>query len=211
MYSRILVTLDQSRLSEAVLPQVGRLAAGNSARITLLTVANPPKGSLSGLLRREPQALTTRPSTASAVGRGRSTKFEQLDHSFEPAKDGLDEYLEEKAATLRGQGLQVDTIVRFGDPVQEIIDYAWNHGIELILMATHGRTGLQRLMCGSVAGRVVAKSSMKPVLLVRPDDFDAGAAKVAATEPPESNASHHSYDAAVRRREEKDPWLDTLS
>ena len=85
---------------------------------------------------------------------------------LEPAAES---YLGEKAWELRVDGIKVESAVQFGDPVQAIIDYAWSHGMELIMMATHGRTGLARLALGSVAGRVIARATMKPVLLVRPD------------------------------------------
>jgi nucleotide-binding universal stress UspA family protein len=53
-----------------------------------------------------------------------------------------------------------------GNPSEEILAYATEHGIDLITMGTHGRSGLDRVVMGSVAERVVRRSSV-PVLTVR--------------------------------------------
>jgi nucleotide-binding universal stress UspA family protein len=70
-----------------------------------------------------------------------------------------------QAAAARG--LQVRQSVRLGLDFQEIIEYARAEGVDLIVMATHGRTGLAHVLVGSVAERVVRKSPC-PVLTVKP-------------------------------------------
>ena len=65
------------------------------------------------------------------------------------------------------QGLQVETCVRRGKPGTEIIVAAAEHHADLVIMTTHGRSGLARAFLGSVAQRVVATSPV-PVLLLRP-------------------------------------------
>jgi nucleotide-binding universal stress UspA family protein len=57
--------------------------------------------------------------------------------------------------------------VQFGNPAERIVSYARRPEIDLIVMATHGRTGLRTVIFGSVAGRVLF-SGARPVLLVRP-------------------------------------------
>jgi nucleotide-binding universal stress UspA family protein len=69
-------------------------------------------------------------------------------------------------ANAFGPGIGVTTAVRFGDPAHAIAEYARGHGIELIVMGTHGRTGVSRALLGSVAERVVRKAPC-PVLTVR--------------------------------------------
>ena len=64
------------------------------------------------------------------------------------------------------QGLAVTTAVITGRPAQSIIDYAASEGCDLIVMGTHGRTGLSHAVMGSVAERVVRKARC-PVLTVR--------------------------------------------
>ena len=63
-------------------------------------------------------------------------------------------------------GLQVETIVVSGVPFYEIIKFANENGIDLIVMGTHGRTGIAHILLGSVAEKVVRKASC-PVLTVR--------------------------------------------
>ncbi len=67
-------------------------------------------------------------------------------------------------------GLKVTTVVRPGVPADEIIRFAEQEGIDLIVIATHGRTGLRHMMMGSVAEKIVRLSSI-PVLSVKPGAF----------------------------------------
>ena len=62
---------------------------------------------------------------------------------------------------------QVKSVLATGHPVEKIVEYAQQHEIDLIVMGTHGRTGLSHAIIGSVAERVV-RNSMCPVLTVRP-------------------------------------------
>jgi universal stress protein A len=61
---------------------------------------------------------------------------------------------------------RVEAVVRFGDPVEEIVEEAESAGVDLIALATHRRTGVRRLLKGSVAERVERATAI-PVLLVR--------------------------------------------
>lgn len=63
-------------------------------------------------------------------------------------------------------GVDIETHLLEGNPAEQIIDYAENNGIDLIVMGTHGESGLRRFMMGSVAQKVVRKSSVK-VLVAR--------------------------------------------
>lgn len=73
------------------------------------------------------------------------------------------------AATLRESGIDVTVEVRAGVPLEEIQRCATSRGVDAIVMGTHGRTGLRRMIAGSVAERVVRTSSV-PVLTVRHPD-----------------------------------------
>jgi len=76
-------------------------------------------------------------------------------------------YLEKLAAPLREEGVNVKTAVVERDVVAEaIVDYAEQNDIDLIVMTTHGRSGLSRLVFGSVAESVVRHAPC-PVLLIR--------------------------------------------
>lgn len=77
-----------------------------------------------------------------------------------------EDYVETMAKALQDQGVKVDAKVRYGDPVDEILDRVTRGHIDLVALATHGRTGLTRLVLGGVAQRVLRSTSV-PVLLVR--------------------------------------------
>jgi nucleotide-binding universal stress UspA family protein len=139
---RILVPLDGSALAEAALPRVAELARLTNARLTLLQVIGPPMPEL----------------TAFEIARL-------------PEDDGelaaeAEAYLRRVAATLHERGLDVDTAVRFGDPAACIAEEtALNHH-DLVAMSTHGRSGIDRLVVGSVADRVL-RTARAPLLLFR--------------------------------------------
>jgi universal stress protein A len=75
-------------------------------------------------------------------------------------------YLAEKERRLADRGIRVSSVVRYGPPAEEILDHARTSGIDLIAMSTHGRSGLERVLLGSVAERVLRESPV-PVLLRR--------------------------------------------
>ncbi len=76
-------------------------------------------------------------------------------------------YLEQKGSQLSGAGIKIETefAVKAGDPAQNIIDYVKEHSISLVVMSTHGRGGIRRLLLGSVTDRVI-RSCEVPVLVV---------------------------------------------
>jgi universal stress protein A len=71
-------------------------------------------------------------------------------------------------------GTRYEILVMPGDPAVEVLQMAVKLGIDLIVMATHGRKGLRRLVLGSVAARVVREAGC-PVLTVKPTTSRAGA------------------------------------
>ena len=68
-------------------------------------------------------------------------------------------------------GVEVKEVLMEGHPSKEIIDFAENNDIDLIVMGTLGKTGLNRFLMGSVAENVVRHSKV-PVLVVRGEDLD---------------------------------------
>ncbi len=74
--------------------------------------------------------------------------------------------VETVAAAADDRGLDAETEIRSGTPHREILDYAEEAGVDLGVMATHGRTGVSRLLSGSVTERVVRKAD-RPVLVAR--------------------------------------------
>ncbi len=134
-FSNILVPLDGSALSEFALKPAERIASSVGGTLHLVRVPVVPG------------YLTVLPETAGWIP-------EQLRDSAIAAE----EYLAEKADALMASGITVETDV---EPVLEgtvadgIIDAASEHGAGLIVMSSHGRTGLDRWFLGSVADRVL--------------------------------------------------------
>jgi nucleotide-binding universal stress UspA family protein len=80
-----------------------------------------------------------------------------------------DRIVREAAEQADKQGVDTVTDVVRGEPYREIVDYAERHGLELVVMPTHGRRGLERFLLGSTSERVVRRADV-PVLTMRPDD-----------------------------------------
>ena len=78
----------------------------------------------------------------------------------------VEAYLRTTQQTLQEAGMGVEIVVRVGDPAREILDYVEAGEIDLIALATHGRSGLNRWLLGSVAEKVLRGSAL-PVLLYR--------------------------------------------
>ncbi len=93
------------------------------------------------------------------------------------ATEAATRYLEEQAKRLRNQGMVIETAVRLGNPAEAILEESLERQVGLVVMSTHGRSGLTRWALGSVAERV-ARSAPVPVLLLP----DAAAAMTLASE-----------------------------
>jgi nucleotide-binding universal stress UspA family protein len=89
--------------------------------------------------------------------------------SKEEAQKALQEFVETRVS----RDLKVAPEVRIGHPAEEIRKFAEEQGADLIVMATHGRTGLRHIVLGSVAEKTVRLSTV-PVLTVKPRSFREG-------------------------------------
>lgn len=148
MYRKILVPLDGSELAELVLPHVETLARSMDAKVLLFRV---PIYAYEG---------------ANAVASFHGLAVSPLpDERAEAIKEAND-YLERVKQALISRGLRVLSVLREGNPSESIVEFAQEEGVDLIAMSTHGRTGLRRVIFGSVAEEVLHKTT-KPVLLIR--------------------------------------------
>ncbi|ODS30788.1 MAG: hypothetical protein SCARUB_04097 [Candidatus Scalindua rubra] len=77
-------------------------------------------------------------------------------------------YLKEKASALTEDGVEVRTLAKEGDPVKTILSVAEDEKVDLIAIATHGWSGLDRLVYGSVTERIL-RSATHPLLVIRPE------------------------------------------
>ena len=79
--------------------------------------------------------------------------------------DFIQRYLESVAGALNGQGLRAKFIVSGTDPTRQIVEVAKSEAANMIMIATHGRGGFDRLMLGSVADSVI-KAAQCPIFVV---------------------------------------------
>jgi nucleotide-binding universal stress UspA family protein len=146
MYQKVLVPLDKSVLAECALPHVIAMAKeGFAKEIILLTVAD-------------------------------------VNISYNNIIDGFDivayrdsqigsfrKYLDDMESKLRSERITVTAkIIEGNRPAQAIIDFSQQNDVNLIVMATHGYTGVKKMLMGSVAFKVLHESHV-PVLLIRPE------------------------------------------
>ncbi len=142
-YKRILVPLDGSELAELALVDALSLAELSEADVTLLRII-PPMDEV--------------------IIAGEHTIV--LDEQRELKQEQAEEYLSSVCQRKECRNLNMQTVIEFGPVGETIIDYAREHPIDLIVMATHGRSGLSRWFMGSVADKVIHGAN-QPVLLVR--------------------------------------------
>ena len=143
MYQRVLVPLDGSKMAEQAIPYASELCKG-STTVTLFQVVHIPIP----LAAPDASLAVPMPSQAELIQEAKT-------------------YLESIAAKLRLEGVRVDVDAVERDVVADaIVEYAAEHDIDLIVMTTHGRSGLSRMIFGSVAEAVV-RNAPCPVLLIR--------------------------------------------
>jgi len=146
-WKTVLCPIDFSPSCERVLDVAAHVAAGEGARLTLLHVTDA-HGELNDVTRVTPE------EGGGPVGLARY------------ARDSALRELERCAAPLRARGLAVDCAFAAGGVVPAILKAAGDLGADLIVMGTHGRTGLAHVVLGSVAERVL-RGALVPVLTVR--------------------------------------------
>jgi len=145
MYKKILVPLDGSELAKKALDHAEKLAKIFDAEIILFQVVPfmPIYGS--------PELVTPL----------------IID---EKQKETAEKYLTNLAEEMRKRGYKVTSMVRTGQQVAvEIIDFAKESGVDLIVMYTHGRSGISRWVLGSVALKILTRAET-PILLLRPKE-----------------------------------------
>ena len=149
MYEKILVPLDGSELAESVIPHVEAIARGCSGvEIVLLRVCDAPS-----ILADYPESKD-------------KSWDKHVERMTTNAQQQCNIYLGDIEKQLRDKGFKVRTESRLGKPAEEIVDYADKNGVDLIIMASHGRAGVSRWAYGSEADKVL-RSSCVPVLLVK--------------------------------------------
>jgi nucleotide-binding universal stress UspA family protein len=146
MYRKILVPLDGSQLSQCSLDHVRAIGQGCKVpEIILIRVVEP---------------LSANEISSLAQLRG-----DQISKLEEENKAEANDYISNMAQRLHNEGLAARAEVLYGRAADKIIDFAAKNDVDLIIMSSHGRSGISRWAMGSVTDRVV-NHSLAPVLVV---------------------------------------------
>lgn len=145
---RLIIPLDGSKMAETALPAASAVARAFEAEVLLMWVV-PTVATASG---ERAAAMKLMPTAAAAL----------LDTEAAQAAT----YLDGVRSRLRGEGVVASVAVERGEPVRVLLDSVAKRTIDLIVMATHGRSGVGAVWAGSVASRVLSHST-RPILLVR--------------------------------------------
>jgi nucleotide-binding universal stress UspA family protein len=145
MYNKILVPLDGSKLAECALEHVKAIGLGcHVAEVVLFRVVEPNY------------------SISDALSEGAVIYTELISQVQKEAELYINEVTERfKMQT----GIEVKSVLAFGNAANEILNYANNNGVDLIIMASHGRSGMYRWLLGNVTDKVSHHATV-PVLIV---------------------------------------------
>ena len=146
MFQRVIVPLDKSDLAERALPVAARIARASGGSLLLVHVVVLPTDSL-------------------WESRDRDAAFAEI---AEAEQRQAEIYLQEMAHSEILQGIKVDTEVVNRNPARRILEVSRANQADLIVLCSHGYTGIKRWVMGSVARQVVRHSTI-PVLLLRPE------------------------------------------
>lgn len=145
-YKKIVVPLDGSGWADRAIPHAARIAKNNDAEIILLNIYH--------------SQLAQYQDTLALAKQGNLVDQE---------RESIKRHLISVRNDLRSQGITVrGHIIDGREPAYNIIKYVKAEGADLVVMSTHGRTGLARFVFGSVAQKVMQGLNV-PVMLVRPD------------------------------------------
>jgi len=149
MYARILIATDGSALADQGLEQGLGLAKALGSEVTILTVSEP-----------------WTPLGADATGFA-STEFAFYDQFEQEAEKFANAILADAAEAARKAGVKHKTVyIPRKHPADAIVDYVAANSIDLVVMASHGRRGVERVLLGSQTAEVATRSKV-PVLVIR--------------------------------------------
>ena len=160
MFRSALFTIDGSRTALGALPALLQAIDPEQTEVTVVQVIDSVQLML---------AHTTPAGFPMYAGGG--VDVEIAEQAVTGQREEAEAHLAIVAADLANAGVQhVVTEIREGRPGDQIVDFVQERGIELVVMATHGRTGLRRTVLGSVADHVLRHLDQVPLLLVHPGE-----------------------------------------
>ena len=146
MYKHLVVAVDGSETSVNALRHACSVAAAGKAKLTLVHVANPA------------EYMASYEEAAIANGNEVLSEAVEITNDAEPGISGVNTHL-----LLANKGAR--------EMAQELVDYASQQGADLLVLGTHGRTGLMHLLMGSFAETVMRQSHL-PLLIIRSEQPD---------------------------------------
>ncbi len=169
MYENILYPTDGSEPSEVALDHAKSLAEKYDARVHILYVVDSAHSDSSMKLRKDEKGNWKTGMTSRGKGKDQggmsSDKVDVLDVLQREGEDLIGDI----ASDLHDDGYKTEKACRRGKPHRVICSYAEKNDVGVIVMGTHGRSGVSRQLIGSVTEKVIRTSST-PVLTVRKND-----------------------------------------
>jgi nucleotide-binding universal stress UspA family protein len=146
MYQKIMVPFDGSEMAECVLPHVEAIATGcQLPDVIFARVVEPVYMPTGGVY---------------------IVRDEDLQQMYLGHKAEAERYLQQLVSRLQYKGVNLRTEVIEGKATESLAEYAEKNDVDLIIIATHGRSGVSRWAWGSIADRIL-RSACVPVLMVR--------------------------------------------
>lgn len=155
MFKRLLVPLDGSRFGSRALRYATEVAQRFGAEVILIRVIRPT----TPVIAAGTHGVASPAESEIAV----QAALEANKRNAARAK----RYLRDKVRAIRSRHTKASYQVAIGDPAQSIMEFSKKENIDLVVMTTHGKSGLKRAIMGSIAD-VVIRESGKPVLVIRP-------------------------------------------
>jgi nucleotide-binding universal stress UspA family protein len=147
MFKRLLVPLDGSGFGSRALRYADTIAKQFGAEVILLQVV-----------------IQARPlTTEGGVDLAMQIALEEDKRNFARAR----RYLSTKVRGIKSHGIEAEYKVVIGEPAESIMQFSQKEHVDLVIMTTHGKSGLKRAILGSVADSVIRESG-KPVLVIHP-------------------------------------------
>jgi len=146
MYQKILIPLDGSELAECVFPHIKAFI--KECRVNNIVFACVVEPTLPSFHGEFPVSM------------------EDLEERDAARRSSAMEYLKEVANRLKPEGAEMGVEVLVGRVAESLSEYADNNDVDLIIIATHGRSGVTRWVRGSVADKILRSASV-PVMMVR--------------------------------------------
>lgn len=163
---RILVPLDGSDFSRQILPYVREFLSAADNELVLLRVGSRPAVNTSPPPHPVGPEMGL-PAVAWGAEMQLAAPTTDTGQTLDSVQATMLDELQADAMSLHHTGYTVSTFAEFGDPAHAIVEFVEREHINLVAMTTHGRSGLGRLIAGSVAEAVVRHISV-PVLLLHP-------------------------------------------